>query len=126
MVCKVFMKINQFEEIESWKLARNLATEIYALFRDSRDFSFRDQITRATISISNNIAEWFERQSNTEFRKFLYIAKGSSSEVRSMLYIARDLWYCDDEKFQELFELTLSISKLLSKLIGYLQDHLEK
>lgn len=97
------MKINQFEEIESWKLARNLATQIYPHFRDNRDFSFRDQITRATISISNNIAEWFERQSNTEFRKFLYIAKWSTSEVRSMLYIAKNLGYCDDTTFTELF-----------------------
>lgn len=51
------MKIKQFEDIESWKLARDLATKIYSLFKDNRDYAFRDQITRATISISNNIAE---------------------------------------------------------------------
>ncbi len=111
------MKITQFEDIESWKIAQNLARDIYAVCENFRDYGFRDQITRATVSISNNIAEWYERQSNNEFRKFLYIAKGSSAEVRSMLYIAKDLWYCTHEEFERLYSQTVSISKLLSRLI---------
>lgn len=111
------MKITQFEDIESWKIAQNLAREIYSLCENFRDYGFRDQLTRATVSISNNIAEWYERQSNNEFRKFLYIAKWSSAEVRSMLYIAKDRWYCSAEQFESLYNKTISISKLLSKLI---------
>lgn len=51
------MKITQFEDIESWKIAQNLARDIYAVCENFRDYGFRDQITRATVSISNNIAE---------------------------------------------------------------------
>ena len=62
--------------------------EIYLLFENSKDYSFKDQIQRATVSIMNNIAEGYERRTNNEFKHFLYIAKGSCGEVRSMLALA--------------------------------------
>ncbi|MGB3095046.1 MAG: four helix bundle protein, partial [Microgenomates group bacterium] len=71
------MKINTFEEIRSWQKARDLVRLIYKLFKDSKDYSFRDQIQRASISIMNNVAEGFERRGDKELSHFLFIAKGS-------------------------------------------------
>jgi len=82
------MSIEKFENIIAWKKAEELTIVIYSQFKDCRDFSFRDQIQRASVSIMNNIAEGFERRTNKEFINFLYIAKGSGGEVRSMLNLA--------------------------------------
>ncbi len=76
---------NRFEEIIVWQKARELTGLIYVNLRDFRDYAFRDQLQRASVSIMNNIAEGFERKGNKEFKRFLFIAKGSSAEVRSML-----------------------------------------
>ncbi len=78
------MKIEKFEDIRAWQNAKELTKTIYFAFSDTKDFSFRDQIQRASVSIMNNIAEGFERQTNNEFKHFLFIAKGSCGEVRSM------------------------------------------
>ena len=111
------MKFNCFEEIFSWKKARELALIIYQEFKNCRDFSFRDQIRRASISIMNNIAEGFERRGDKELKKFLFIAKGSCAEVRSMLYLARDLGDISKDKCKELVTKSIEISKLLSGFI---------
>src|SRR3989338_11171032 len=111
------MKINSFEEIISWQKSQELTVLIYKLFRASKDYSFRDQIQRATVSIGNNIAEGFERRSNNEFRHFLFIAKGSCGEVRSMAYLAVKLTYINDKDFELIHSNTMEISKILSGLI---------
>ena len=87
-----------------------------------RDFGFRDQIQRASVSIMNNIAEGFERDNNKDFARFLGFSKGSAGEVRSMLYIALDLEYITKEKFNELYELSLAIVKQIAKLKKYLKS----
>lgn len=84
-------KIEKFEDIKAWQNSRELSKIIYNIFVDTQDWWFKNQICRASISIGNNIAEWFDRQSNKELRQFLYIAKWSCSEVRSMIYT----WICD-------------------------------
>ena len=81
------------------------------------NYSFRDQIQKASVSIMNNIAEGFERQTNKEFKQFLYIAKGSSAEVRSMLYLAEELDMISKDEFKDLYKLSTEISKILSGLI---------
>ena len=101
----------------AWQKSKILAIDLYQCFKSSRDFSFRDQIQRAAISISNNIAEGYERQSNKEFSKFLFIAKGSSAEVRSMLYSALELKYISDKDFDRLYMLSQEISKIISGFI---------
>ena len=85
------MQIKSFEDLEIWQIAKGLAVKIYSLSRAprfSKDFSLRDQMRRAAVSIMSNIAEGFERGGNQEFVQFLYIAKGSCGEVRSQLYVA--------------------------------------
>ena len=111
------MRIEKFEDILSWQKGRELTLSIYRTFENSSDFGYKTQIERASVSIMNNIAEGFERKSNKEFKYFLFVAKGSCGEVRSMLYLAQDLGKIDKEKFNVLYELSIEISKLLSGLI---------
>jgi four helix bundle protein len=89
--------IKDFEDLKIWKLSRELVNLIYSDFRLCRDFTFRNQITGAGISIMNNISEGFFRNSDSEFRQFLNIAKGSAGEVKSMYYIAEDQNYVSAE-----------------------------
>ena len=100
-----------------WQKSKDIAIKIYSTFRLNKDFGFRDQIQRSAISISNNIAEGFERRSNKEFSRFLYIAKGSSEEMHSMLYIAKELQYISEEDFVNLSSDANEISKIISGLI---------
>ena len=111
------MKIEKFEDIISWQKSKELAKDVYELFKGNKDFSFRDQIQRASVSIMNNIAEGFERRGDKEFKHFLFIAKGSCGEVRSMLYLAVELKYINQEDFNKLNNLSIEISKLLSGFI---------
>ncbi|MEA3318067.1 MAG: four helix bundle protein, partial [Bacteroidota bacterium] len=101
------MRIDRFEDILSWQKAKELTIQIYKLFEKSKDFGFKDQIQRASVSIMNNIAEGFERKSNNEFKQFLFIAKGSCGEVRSMLYLANELKYLSTEICNKIFLLCL-------------------
>lgn len=111
------MKFTKFEEIIAWKKSREMVTLIYKEFRFCKDYSFKDQIQRAAISVMNNISEGYERMSNKEFRNFLSIAKGSSGEVRSMIYVGEDLNYISDEMASFLNKKILEISRILSGLI---------
>jgi four helix bundle protein len=111
------MKIERFEDIIAWQKAKDLTLDIYQLFEDLRDYGFKDQIFRASVSIMNNIAEGFERRSDKEFRRYLFMAKGSAGEVRSMLYLSLPLNYIDNENYDILIQKSNEISKLISGLI---------
>ena len=111
------MKIEKFEEIISWQKAEKLTVDIYKIFEDIKDFGFKNQIQRVSVSIMNNIAEGFERKGNKEFKYFLFVAKGSCAETRSMLHLSLQFNYIDKNKYNELNELSIEISKLLSGLI---------
>lgn len=111
------MKVSRFEEIVSWKLGEELTLRVYSLTDALRDFSFRDQMRRAAVSIMNNIAEGFERSSDKDFVRFLFMAKGSSAEVRSMLHLGLQLGYFTPEEYQECYALSVRISQTLSGFI---------
>jgi len=111
------MKIGRFEDIIAWQKAKELTVQTYRLFEKSKDYGFKEQIQRTSVSIMNNIAEGFERKSNNEFKHFLYIAKGSCGEHRSMLIVARELNKISEEDFNYLHQLAEEISKTLSGLI---------
>jgi four helix bundle protein len=111
------MKIEKFEDIIAWQKAKVLTLQIYSIFKSSKDYSFRDQIQKASVSIMNNISEGFERRSNKEFIHFLYMAKGSCGEVRSMLSLGKDLKCITDEDYARLKGIALEISKMLSGFI---------
>jgi four helix bundle protein len=110
-------QIQQFEEIIAWQKAKVITTEVYIVSRSIDDRSYNDQIQRAAVSIMNNIAEGFERKSNKEFRQFLYIAKGSCGEVRSMIILGKEIGYISTPKAAEMTEKCLEISRLLSGFI---------
>ncbi len=116
------MKIERFEDIEVWKEARGLVKDVYNCFRGSKDFDLRSQIQRASLSIMNNIAEGFDRGSNKEFIQFLIIARGSVSEVKSILYSALDLGYIGRSTFDEILQKCVKITSLLNGFIRYLNN----
>lgn len=111
------MKIEKFEEIFAWQKAEVLTLDIYEQFRICKDYAFRNQIQRASVSIMNNIAEGFERRTNKELINFLFIAKGSCGEVRSMLHLALKLEYVTKEQYEKDCALAIEISKIVSGLI---------
>jgi len=118
-------RIERFEDIEAWQMARETTREVYELTstgKFSHDYVLRDQIRRAVVSISSNIAEGFERDGNKELVNFLSIAKGSCGEVRSQLYLAHDQSYLSDEKFKEMSEKLLRISRAISGFMKYLRQ----
>jgi len=117
--------INRFQDLEAWQLARALNREVYgatARGSFSRDFALRDQIRRASISISSNIAEGFGRRSPADFARFLTIAKASAAEVHSQLYLALDLDYLSEEDFGELASGVERVSRVIGGLLSYLRS----
>ncbi len=118
-------KIKKFEDIESWKRARSLARDIYAVTASgkfARDFGLKDQIRRASVSILSNIAEGFERGGDKEFMQFLALAKGSSGEARAQLYVALDQEYISPAQFETLTGAATEISQLISGFMKYLNE----
>lgn len=111
------MKINRFEDILSWQKANELTIQVYKSLRTCKDYSFRDQIQRASVSIMNNIAEGYERHTNKDFSNFLYIAKGSCGETRSMVILGHKLGYFNQKEYDLYYNMTIEISKLLSGFI---------
>ena len=120
------MPIRRFEELESWQVARSLANVVYELTKQDafrKVFSLVDQMRRAAVSIMNNVAEGYERGSNKDFAKFLFIARGSAGEVRSMLYLARDQEYLSQKHFEDASALAVRASQLCWGMIKHLQKH---
>ena len=115
------MTIERFEDVLAWQRARILTKEIYVTFRLTRDFGFRNQIEQAAVSIMNNIAEGFERRSDKEFSNFLNIAKGSCGEVRSMVWLGRDLGYIDETSSEKLITSAEEVSRLIAGFVASLR-----
>lgn len=111
------MAIQKFKDILVWQKAQDIAVKIYGHCLNIKDFGFRDQMTRAAVSISNNIAEGFDRSSNPDFKRFLYFAVASNSELRSMLYLSRRLNFLNDEVAESLIQDPNEIAKMLYGLI---------
>lgn len=122
-------RIERFEDIEGWKLARRVANRVYDVSSEgvfSWDFALVNQIRRASISIMSNIAEGFERDGNKEFLQFLSIAKGSCGEVRAQLYLAVDRGYAEQAVFDEISNLLIETSRTIAGLMKYLQQSDER
>ena len=112
-------KVTQFEDLIAWQKARELTREIYNITANGKfekDFGLKSQIQRACVSIMSNIAEGFDRAGRGEFHQHLVIAKGSSAEVRSQLYVAYDIGYLSKEQFDKLKNLTIEISQIIGGL----------
>ena len=114
--------MSKFEELRIWQDARVLVLDIYKIMNDNKDYGFKDQFQRAAVSIMNNIAEGSDAGSDKQFIRFLQIARASSSEVSSMLYLSEDLHYIEKEKVNELQEKIRNISAGIQSLIHYLSN----
>jgi four helix bundle protein len=113
------MRVTKFEDLTVWQKSKELSLGVYratnrGAFR--HDLALKNQIRRASVSVMSNIAEGFERYSRSEFRHFLSIARGSASEVRSQLHLARELGYLSPEDADGLLALSLEISRMLAAL----------
>jgi four helix bundle protein len=118
------MAIQKFEDLDCWKQARTLTGLVYELCEHSklsRDGRLRDQLTGAAISGMNNIAEGFDSQSNTEFRRFLNYARRSVSEVQSCLYVAFDRRFVSDQEFQRAYKQAEATRKVIDGFLRYLR-----
>jgi len=120
------VKVKAFEDLKVWQDARVFVRSIYELTSlplFNKNYGLKDQIQRAAVSIMNNIAEGFERDSNKELIKFLGYSKGSAGEVRSMLYVALDLKYISKKEFESVYNNSIEIIKQIANFIKYLRAY---
>ncbi len=114
------MKITKFEDLIAWQKAMDLCELIYRHGIQMNDYTFRNQFQHAALSISNNIAEGFNRHTNPDFRRFLFYAKGSCSEVKSMAYLAERIQYLNAKGSHQILdrcdELILIIKGLIRRI----------
>jgi four helix bundle protein len=118
--------IVRFEEIEAWQTARELTALVYPITAQgafARDFGLKDQIRRAAVSVMSNSAEGFESQTQPQFIRYLGFAKASAGEVRSQLYVSRDLEYITEEQFTDAFRVAEKASRQISRFVIYLESH---
>lgn len=117
-------KIERFEDLETWKLARELAMEIFELTMKgsfAKDNELTWQIRKSSGSVMDNVAEGFERDGRKEFLQFLSIAKGSAGETRSQLYRALDRKHITQKEFDKLHDHSISLIKKIAGFISYLK-----
>lgn len=105
-----------------FKKARELTKAVYAALASCKDYGFRDQIQRASVSTVSNIAEGFESGTKQEFLNYLYIAKASAGEVRAQLYVAHDIGYLNIETFKRLNLLAEECSRLIASFVKKLKS----
>ena len=118
--------ISKFEDLPVWQDARVLTRQIYEITRSTvfdKDYRLKGQLRGSSLSMMSNIAEGYEYESTKQFIRFLNIAKGSSGELRSQLYVAMDAKYIDAGKMNELKDQATSISKQCAGLIKYLKGY---
>jgi four helix bundle protein len=115
--------IKKFEDLECWQSAQELVKVVYDICEYEnvkKDYSLCNQLKRASISVSNNIVEGFERLSRKEFKRFLSIANGSFSEIKNMIYIMKNLSMITNSQFDEMMEMCQKTQNLTKGLIRYL------
>src|ERR1700760_4382050 len=117
-------KIDKFEELEIWKITVDIAVDVYLICDIEplkSDWGMKDQIRRASCSMSDNIAEGFEYNNNPDFIRFLNYAKGSSGEFRNKLVILNKAGKIEDDIFTKLYQKSIEFSSKTKNLIEYLK-----
>ncbi|HBL78717.1 four helix bundle protein [Aequorivita vladivostokensis] len=118
-------KIERFEDLEIWQLAREICKDVWNIIQNTslqRDYKLREQINGASGSIMDNISEGFERDGNREFINFLSIAKASCGETRSQLYRCLDRNHIDEETFKRISEKAILNSRKIKSFMIYLKN----
>lgn len=122
-------KVDRFEDLNVWKHAIEIGLKIYQLVESNhlvRDYRAKDQLIGAAISISNNIAEGFEYNSNRQFIKYLAIAKGSAGELRSQLFLLVKANKITEKEYEFLYQEMIQISSEIKGFIKYLKEFEQK
>ncbi len=120
------MKIERFEDIEAWQLARELTRKVYRLTKKpglANDYGLKRQIQDAAGSSMHNIAEGFDSETNAEFIRFLRYAKRSCTEVQSELYVALDEEYISPNEFKDVYEQARRTRAAVRGFINYLKKY---
>jgi four helix bundle protein len=120
------MKIERFEDIEAWQLARDLTLKVYVLTKYpefAKDYGLKNQIQEAAGSSMHNTAEGFDSESNAEFIRFLRYAKRSCTEVQSELYVALDQNYISQDEFDDVYEQARKTRAAIRGFINYLKKY---
>ena len=113
-------QVKKFEDLYAWQQSRELVKLVYQMCRTWKDYSLKDQIQRAAVSVLSNLAEGFERGTKDELIAFWYIARGSCGEVRAQPYVALDQDFIDQQTFDLVYDKADYTSRLIAKLIaGY-------
>ena len=123
------MIAKRFEDLIFWQKSRELTKLVYTATRKPefrKDFGLKEQIQRSCVSVMSNAAEGFGRGGNSEFIQFLFVAKGSLSEVKSQLYVGLDLSYITSSEFKKAYEMTEEISRLINSFIKRLKNGAKK
>ena len=126
MTSRVSDRVLKFEDLDVWKRAARLSADIYKRMNSLRDYGFRDQLTRAGLSIPSNIAEGFERDSQKEAVTFFTYAKASCGELRTQIYIGMDIDYIDKDTGKHWIKETKEISLMLAGLIKHRRTRIKK
>jgi four helix bundle protein len=122
-------RIERFEDLEIWKEAVAIGLDIYGITsrgKLERDYSSKDQLRRAAISVPNNIAEGFEYNNNNVFMRFLGYAKGSAGELRSNLFVLKEAGIVPQDDYERLHNKLITASKSIKGFINYLDDYESK
>ncbi len=107
-----------FEDLDVWKKACRLAVDLYKILKSCKDYGLKDQICRSAVSVASNIAEGRERKSNAEFIRFLNIALGSASELRTQIYIATEIELISKSDSSDIIKRCKSLSQMIQALIN--------
>ncbi len=105
--------MGSFEDLDVWKRAVALSVDLYKGLRDLRDYGFKDQLTRAGLSVASNIAEGMERESSADKARYLTIARGSCGEARTQIQIGIEIGYIDGEIGRGWIKESQEISAML-------------
>jgi len=125
METNTYKKIIRFEDLEVWKWSMELCKEIFNISNEWKGFSLKEQIQRSALSIPSNISEGFERNTNKELIQFLYYAKGSAGELRTQIYLAKELNLIEENKSNEMIIKVKKISAMLYNFIESKKQNLK-
>lgn len=115
------MAVRRFEDLIAWQKAQDLGVDVFFTYEHVKDFTFKNQVWGAAISVSNNISEGFDRGSNADFIRFLNFARTSCNEVKSMSYLAARIGYLTEKQKSDFIQKTEELSKIILGLINSLR-----
>ncbi len=111
------MKIEKFEDLIAWQKAKELSTKLYDVSKNCKEYGLKDMITKSSVSIMNQIAEWFEKRNNKDIKEAFFAAKWHTSHIRSMLYLLLELWCITQTEFKEFYDITWHVTNLLMSFV---------